>query len=122
MSKIILFVIMLITSLLSTVIFQVLDDRYSIRIKYFSFAAKSRLRFFIALIIWAAVLLGIIIVIDDYVGFAFLILYFTVFLSIYHKIRSWKYAYDVYIKNVDLLIKAKEKYKRKNRMIFRRRK
>lgn len=115
MNKIILFVIMITISFLSTIIFMTLDYRYNIRIKYFSFVAKNRLLFSIVIIMWLAILIGIVTNCNNYFTFSILILYYTTFVNLYHRISNWKFAYDVYIKNVDLLLKAKEKEKNKRK-------
>lgn len=117
MDKIIYFFILIVQSILVSIIFEELDYRYNIRIKYFSFVAKKRSTFYIFLIIWIIILILILTICNNYYIFLIIIIYFDLFTSLYHKIRSWKFAYDVYIKNIDLLLKAKEKdkMKRKNR-------
>ena len=36
-------------------------------------------------------------------------------MNLYHGVRNWKFAYKVYIKNVDLLIKSKERIKNRKK-------
>lgn len=115
MDKIIYFFIIIVQLILASIIFEKLDYSYNIRIKYFSFVAKKRSIFYIFLIIWIIIFILILTICNNYYIFLLLILYFDLFMSLYHGIRSWKFAYDVYIKNIDLLLKAKEKDKRKRK-------
>ena len=92
-----------------------IDYKYNIRIKYFSFVAKNRLLFSIVFIIWLVIFIGIVIICNNYYKFSILILYSTIFMNLYHRIRNWKLAYDVYIKNIDLLKKAKERSKKRKK-------
>ena len=115
MDKLLLFVIMIIIEFLSFTIFMKLDYKYDIKIKYFSFVSKNRILFSIFLIIWFAILLVIIINCNNYYTFSILILYSTLFMNLYHGVRNWKFAYKVYIKNVDLLIKSKERIKNRKK-------
>ena len=52
-------------------------------------------------------------IINNYLTFILAVLCFSLFLCLYANIRSWKIAHTVYIKNVNLLLKAKEKRKNK---------
>ena len=52
---------------------------------------------------------------DSYYVLACAVLYYSVFLSLYENVRNWKTAYNVYIKNVGLLIKAKERDRKKKK-------
>lgn len=115
MNKLVLLILMFIINFLSTIIFMILDYRYDIRIKYFSFVAKNKILFYIFLILWIVILVPIILVCNNYYIFLILVLYLTLFLNFYHRIRSWRAAYKVYIENIDLLKKSKEKIKNKKK-------
>ena len=109
-------VIIFIISILIFILFEILDYKFDVKIKYFSLVAKNKLIYYIVLIIWVIILFGLLII-SEYVNnnFYFIIpvIYFSIFICLYHRVRSWKMAYNVYIKNVNLLLKAKEKKKRK---------
>lgn len=109
MNKLIIFLIIITISFLSTIIFMIIDYRYNVRIKYFSFVAKSKLIFYIVLIIWIITLVSIISICNNYYICLILILYFNLFMNLYHGVKNWKFAYNVYVKNIDLLLKAIEK-------------
>lgn len=115
MDKIIYLFIIIVQLILVSIIFEKLDYKYNIRIKYFSFVAKKRTIFYIFLIIWIIIFVLILTNCNNYYIFLILILYFDLFMILYHRIRSWKFAYNVYIKNIDLLLKAKERDKRKRK-------
>ena len=119
LSHILALVIMFIIIIMVTfILFEKLDYKFNIKIKYFSLVAKNKLVYYIVLIIWLFVLLGLLIMsytINNYYIFIILILYFCIFTYLYHHIRNWKMAHNVYIKNVNLLIKAKEKDKKKRK-------
>ncbi len=115
MNKLVLLILMFIITFLSTEIFMILDYKYDIRIKYFSFVAKNKILFYIFLILWIIILVPIILVCNNYYIFLILVLYLTLFLNFYHRIRSWRSAYKVYIENIDLLKKSKEKIKNKKK-------
>ena len=66
MNKLVLLILMFIITFLSTEIFMILDYRYDIRIKYFSFVAKNKILFYIFLILWIAILVPIILVCNNY--------------------------------------------------------
>ena len=102
-NQLITFAIVFITSFLSTIIFIKIDDKYNIRLKYFLYVAKNRVLFSIFLILWFIVLIIIVIKCSNYFVFALLILYFTIFTNLYHKVRNWKTARKIYIENIDLL-------------------
>lgn len=118
LSHILALVIMFIIIMVTFILFEKLDYKFNIKIKYFSLVAKNKLVYYIVLIIWLFVLLGLLIMsytINNYYIFIILILYFCIFTYLYHHIRNWEMAHNVYIKNVDLLIKAKEKDKEKRK-------
>lgn len=93
-------------------IFEILDYKFNIKIKYFSLIAKNKLLYYIVFAIWVIILFVLLITsysMNTYYNFLIPVLYYSIFISLYDQVRSWKTAYDVYIKNVNLLIKAKEK-------------
>ena len=115
MNKLVLLILMFIITFLSTEIFMILDYKYDIRIKYFSFVAKNKILFYIFLILWIVILVPIILVCNNYYIFLILVLYLTLFLNFYHRVRNWRFAYKVYIENIDLLKKSKEKIKNRKK-------
>lgn len=112
MNPILAFLIISTTTIATFVLFERLDYKFNIKIKYFSFVAKNKFIYYVTLLIWVILLFYLVIknyTISNYYNFGILFFFFSIFISLYHHVRSWKTAYTVYIKNVDLLIKAKEK-------------
>lgn len=108
-------VILFILTLVFFLLFEFLDYRFDIRIKYFSLVAKNKFIYTIVLIIWTIILFVLLIRCHNYYDFIIIIFLFSIFTSLYQKNINWKMAYDVYIKNVQLLINAKEKDRKKRK-------
>ena len=115
--KILAFVIMVMTIVITFILFERLDYKFDIKIKYFSFVAKNKFIYYATLFIWVILLFCLVIknyTANNYYIWGTTFLFFSIFISLYHPVRNWRMAYNVYIKNVNLLIKAKEK-KRKEK-------
>lgn len=111
-------VIMFMIVIVTFILFEILDYRFNIKIKYFSLVAKNKLLYYIVMIIWVIILFGLLIIsyhINNYYCFIMLVICFSIFTCLYHHVRNWDMAYTVYIKNVNLLIKAKEKDKKRKK-------
>ncbi len=115
---ILLLLIMFVIAEAAFLLFTVMDNRFDIKIKYFSLVAVNRVIFYAVFIIWTVILFGFAVIsvtMDSYYVLACAVLYYSVFLSLYENVRNWKTAYNVYIKNVGLLIKAKERDRKKKK-------
>ena len=118
LNYIITLLIMIIILLFTFILFEKLDYKFDIKIKYFSKVAINRFIYYIVFIVWATILFCMLLmnyIINNYLTFILAVLCFSLFLCLYGNIRNWKMANIVYIKNVNLLLKAKEKRKRKNK-------
>ena len=112
-----LFLTLMIVILIS-LLFERFDRKYDLRLKYFSVVAKNKFLYYMVLIFWGALLFCFIIFTDPmnhYEQFLFTIAYFSVFLCFYHHVRDWKMAHSIYIEHAKLLMKAKEKYRKKKK-------
>lgn len=114
MNTILALIVFLIIEILIIWILPILEDKLDLRMKYFSVVAKNKYLFYIVWVIWVPILLALIIKgYNDICYFIIGILCINIYNMLYNKVRDWKFAYNVYIKNVDLLIKSKERHKRK---------
>lgn len=98
--------VMTIITVIISVLFIVLDNKFNIKIKYFSLIAKNKTLYYLILITWLIVLLILLIMsypIDNSFNFIILIVYFAIFINLYNRAVNWTQVYNIYIKNVSLL-------------------
>lgn len=110
-------IIILIITIIVSLLFVILDYKFDIKIKYFSLIAKNKILYYLILFIWTAILFLLLIMnypIDNYYNFIILIICFALFINLYSHTNTWNKAYNIYIKNVDLLIETKNKTKKLN--------
>ncbi len=118
LNQVFTFILMLILVIAAFFLFEILDQQFDIKIRYFSFVAKKRWLFYVAFSMWLILSAVLFIIIDRWnnsLHFILLILYYCIFVSLYHNVRNWQMAYNVYIKHIDLLRKAKEREKKKRK-------
>lgn len=114
MNTILALIVFLIIEILIIWILLILEDKLDLRMKYFSVVAKNKYLFYIVFVIWGIILLALLIMgYNDISYFIIAILCLNIYIMLYNGVRNWNFAYDVYIENVDLLIKSKERHKKK---------
>lgn len=97
-------------------LFERFDRKYDLRLKYFSVVAKNKFLYYAIFTLWGVILLFLILFtypMHHYGKFLFVIVYFSLFLCFYYHVRDWKMAHSIYIEHAKLLIKAKEKDRKK---------
>ncbi len=112
-----LFLVFIITMMISF-LFEQLDRKYDLRLKYFSVVAKNKFLYYAIFTLWGVILLFLILFTyptHHYGKFLFVIVYFSLFLCFYHHMKDWKMAHSIYIEHAKLLIKAKEKERKKRK-------
>ena len=109
---------MFVTAIVTFILFEILDFWFDIKIKYFSLVAKNKLLFYIVYITYPIILFVLVIIkypFSNYFNFVLTIIYFSIFLSLYHHVTNFQKAHNVYIKNVDKLLKVKQKDRNKRK-------
>ena len=82
--------------------------------EYVLIYAKNKLLFYIVYITYPIILFVLVIIkypFSNYFNFVLTIIYFLIFLSLYHHVTNFQKAHNVYIKNVDKLLKVRNKRK-----------
>ena len=110
------FALMLVLMIATFFLFERLDRQFDIKIRYFSFVCKKKWLYYIIFLMWLLLFTALLIIshlMNHGVYRVIIVLCFCIFINLYHHVRNWQMAYNVYIKHIDLLRKAKEREKKK---------
>lgn len=116
-------ILILVIAFISSIIFELLYTKFDIKEKFFAIFARNRMLYH--LMFWSFFLLLVIllIILPKYNKYLFIVItiYFTGFSALYQTGSRWlsyKSANNIYIKNIDKLRRAKQKYQKRKKKSF----